>query len=84
MLKAFHVSDEELWAAETAEQAAADYEHETGEKCEDGYPHELTVAELNAEQPEFDEDENETGGKTSVQQMLLEMAEPGFLAATRW
>ena len=84
MLKAFEVSDCELWAAETADQAAADYERETGEKCEDGYPRELTVPELNTEQPEFDEDENETGGTTSVQQMLLEMAGPGFLAASRW
>lgn len=50
-LKAFHVSEEELWAAETAEQAAADYENETGSACGDGYPQELTDADLDAEQP---------------------------------
>ena len=80
MLKAFYVSDEELWCADSAEEAAADYLEETGEPCEDGYPRELTDFELDAEQPEFDENERQTGGKTSVRQMLAEMSTRGFLA----
>ena len=85
MVKAFYVSECELWAAETAEQAKQDYERETGEECIDGYPQELTDAELDAELPEFDEDEAQTGGKTSVRQMLSEFAYGvGFLACSDW
>lgn len=80
MLKAFHVSDEELWCADSAEEAAADYLEETGEQCADGYPRELTDAELDAEQPEFDENECRTGGTTSARQWLAETTAPGFLA----
>jgi hypothetical protein len=80
MLKAFHVSDEELWCADSAEEAAADYLEETGEQCADGYPCELTDEELDAEQPEFDENECQTGGKTSARKWLAEMTAPGFLA----
>jgi hypothetical protein len=84
MLKAFHVSEEELWCAETAEQAAANYLEKTGEGCLDDYPQELTDAELDAEYPEFDENECQTGGKTSVRQWLAEMTAPGFLGGTIW
>ncbi|HET6631566.1 MAG TPA: hypothetical protein VFG73_02505 [Rhodanobacteraceae bacterium] len=42
---------------------------------------ELSEAELDAPQPEFDEDERETGGTTTVRQMLAEHGdEPGWLA----
>lgn len=85
MLKAFYVNDEELWCANSAEEAAADYLEETGEHCEDGYPRELTDAELDAEQPEFDENEERTGGTTSVRKMLEEHGdEPGWLAGSEW
>jgi len=83
MLKAFYVSECELWAAETAEQAKQDYERETGELCVDGYPQELTEAELDKEYPEFDEDEAPTDNMTSVRQMLREHGDTvGFLAGT--
>ena len=85
MLKVFHVSDEELWCAETAEQAAANYLEATGCECEEGYPQELSDLELDAPQPAFDENEVQIDGEeTSVRQMLAEMDAPGFLAATRW
>lgn len=85
MLKAFACTDEDLYAAESAEQAAQLCREQTGEPCDDGYPRELTDAELDAPQPEFDEDERETGGTTSVRQMLAEHGdEPGWLAGSRW
>ena len=84
MLKAFHVSDEELWAAEDAEQAAREYEAATGERCGNEYPREMTEAELDAGQPEFDEDGERTGGKTSVRAMLAEQTSVGFLAGPDW
>lgn len=85
MLKAFQCDDNDLYAAESAEQAAELYRDHVGEDPDEGYPRELTDAELDAEQPEFDENECQTGGKTSVRQMLTEHgAEPGWLAGSEW
>ncbi|HJR10039.1 MAG TPA: hypothetical protein VJ823_01345 [Rhodanobacteraceae bacterium] len=85
MLKAFQMSDEELWCAETAEQAAASYLEETGCECEDDYPQELSDAQLDAPQPAFDENEAQIDGeKTCVREMLAEMTAPGFLASSVW
>lgn len=84
-LKAFACDEYDLYAAESAEQAAALYKEATGEQPEDGYPRELTDAELDALQPEFDENERRTGNITSVRQMLAEHGnEPGWLAGSEW
>ena len=84
-LKVFQCDDSDLYAAVSAEQAAQLYEDMTGEKPDEGYPRELTDAELDASQPEFDEDEQLTGGTTSVRQMLAEHGdEPGWLAGSNW
>lgn len=79
-LKAFHVDDMTIWAAENAEQASASYREWTGEGCIDDYPQELTDAELDAPQQERDENEAPTGEMTSIRAWLAELSEPGFLA----
>lgn len=85
MLKAFRCTDMDLYAAKDPKQCAEVYEEHCGEKLEDGYPEELTDAELDAPQPEFDENENRTGGTTSIRQMLAEHGdEPGWLAGSEW
>ncbi|NMW26248.1 hypothetical protein HFP05_18330 [Rhodanobacter denitrificans] len=81
MLKAYYCDDMDLYAAESAEQAAQVYEEHTNDRPDEGYPRELTDAELDAPQPEFDENEERTGGTTSIRQMLAEHGdEPGWLA----
>ncbi len=85
MLKVYACDDSDLYAAESAEQARLLYLGQTGEEPEDGYPRELTDEELDAPQPEFDENEARTGGTTSVRQMLAEHGdEPGWLAGSEW
>lgn len=82
MLKVFAIGEDDLYAAADAEQAKQLWKDQVGEDCEDE-PRELTDAELDATQPEFDEDENQTGGTTSVRQMLAEHGdEPGWLAGS--
>jgi hypothetical protein len=84
-LKAYACDDCDLYAADSAEQAAQLYREHTGDLPDDGYPRELDDAELDAEQPEFDENEQRTGGTTSVRQMLAEHGdEPGWLAGSEW
>lgn len=84
MLKVFAIGEDDLYAAESAKQAAQLWKDQTGDEC-DEEPRELDDAELDAPQPEFDEDERQTGGTTSVRQMLAEHGdEPGWLAGTRW
>lgn len=78
-LKAYQINDE-LYAAGTAEQAASDYRDMTGEAPEEE-PRELSEAELDAAHPEFGEDEQPTGGTTTVRKMLAEHGdEHGWLA----
>lgn len=85
MLKAFACTDDDLYAAKDAKQAAALCAEMTGELLEDGYPYELSDEMLDAPQPEFDKDEKPTGGVTSVRQMLVEHGdEPGWLAGYPW
>lgn len=85
MLKAFRCTDMDLYAAADATQCAKLYEEHCGDKLEDGYPEELTDAELDASQPEFNEDGERTGGTTSIRQMLAEHGdEPGWLAGSEW
>lgn len=78
-LKVF-VIDEELYAATSAAHAAELHVEQTGEQP-DYEPREMTEEELDAPQPEFDENVAPTGGSTTVRQMLAEHGdEPGWLA----
>lgn len=84
-LKVYQCDDSDLYAAISAEQAAELYRDMTGDDPEDGYPRELSDAELDAPQPEFDENEQRTGGTTTIRQMLAEHgSEPGWLAGSEW
>ena len=86
MLKAFYCdSDEtELYAAQNATQAAGCYSDLLGgDEPDEGYPRELTNAELDAPMPEFDEDEKQTGGTTTIRKMLAEHGdESGWFAGS--
>jgi hypothetical protein len=87
MLKAYWCDECDLYAAESAQQAASLWREAVGEDepLDEGYPRELTDKELDAPQPEFDEDERRTGGTTSIRRMLAEHGdEPGWLAGTVW
>ena len=67
------------------EQAEQLYREHVGDPCDEGYPRELTDVELDQAQPEFDENEERTGGTTSVRQMLAEHGDdPGWLAGSDW
>jgi len=82
-LKAFQCDDSDLYAAHDADEAAALHFDLVGDEPEDGYPRELTDAELDAPIPAFDEDENPTGEITSIRQFLAEHGdEPGWLAGS--
>lgn len=86
MLKAYACDDSDIYAAESAEQAAKLYEDITGEQPDDGYPTELTDKDLDKRYPAFDEDERPIEGQTtSVREMLAEHGdEPGWLAGSDW
>lgn len=83
VLKVFQCSDSEWYAATSAEQAADLFEEMTDEKPDEGYPVELTDADLDEPLPAFDEDECPTGEMTSIRQMLAEHGdEPGRLCGS--
>ncbi|WP_099473379.1 hypothetical protein [Stenotrophomonas maltophilia] len=78
-LKAFYVDDmPTIYAAATPEEAARLYEEDVGDACGEGYPHEVSAAELDRSIPEFGEDEQPTGEMTTMR-TWLEEASPGFL-----
>lgn len=83
MLKAYQIG-EELYAANSHEEAQKLDEELTGEPC-GGTVIELTAEQLAAPQPEFDEDERPTGGTTTLHRMLREHGDaPGHLASEAW
>lgn len=83
MLRAYRVSDNEIYAAESIEQAAELYRADTGEECESPYfPEAISDAELDGEIREYDEDERPTGDTTTIRAWLLAATEPGWLAGT--
>lgn len=86
MLKAYACNDSDLYAAASLEQAAKVYEEHVGEPPDDGYPVELTDADMDKRYPAFDENENPIEGQTtSVREMLVEHGdEPGWLAGSDW
>lgn len=84
-MKAFWMDDEnEIYAADTPEEATAFYAADCGEPPDDGYPRELTDAELDADRADYDEDEKPTGKMTTVRRWLEEATEPGYLAGGGW
>ena len=83
-LKVYQCSDYDWFAALNAEQAADLYLAWTGDdEPGEEYPRELTDAELDVEYPEFDENEQPTGGITSIRKMLAKHGnEPGWLCGS--
>jgi hypothetical protein len=61
-----------LYAAGDAQEAASLYACDTFElvKFEDGYPRELTEKELDEQRPDIDENEQPTGGTTTIRAWL--------------
>ena len=83
MLKLFHVTDQDVYAADTKEEAIALGERDSGEKND--YPEdviELTDAEVDAEFDESDDDEQLTGNKTCLRAHLNETTEKGWFAGS--
>jgi hypothetical protein len=85
-MKAFQVDDYTWYAAETAEQAIEVYKADTGEDVDtdDGYPSEVSDARLDADIPEYDENEMRTGRWTNMRTFLEEATGPGFLASSEF
>ena len=80
-MQAYEMDDEPtIYAANSAWEAANIYVSDTGEKLEAGYPRMLTDSELDAEFPDYDEDERLTGATTTIRRWLEAATEPGFLA----
>ena len=88
MLKAYQCDYSDVYAAESAEQAAQLWRDTVGEDepMEDGYPRELSDEELDVRYQAFDEDERPIEGQTtSVREMLAEHGnEPGWLCGSDW
>ncbi len=86
--KVFQVDEDTWWRARSAEEAAADYENETGETPQASVFRELTEAELDSTMMNLtDEDEVPTGEKESFRAQLAEQVElydgkPGMFAST--
>lgn len=68
-----------IYAADSAEEATMLYGKLGDLPLEPGYPRELTDDELDAEQPDYDENEEPTGVGTTIRHWLEEATEPGYL-----
>ena len=79
-MKAFQLTDEEIWAANSLEEAITDYEKTTGVNIDPDDVNELSDTLLDKPVPEYDDDENPTGQMTTLRAWLNDMTEPGFLA----
>lgn len=79
-MKAYEMDDEPTIYAANSEEEAMRLYGQVGElPLEPGYPRELTDAELDAEQPDCDENEEPTGETTTVRRWLEAATEPGYL-----
>ena len=79
-MKAYEMDDEPtIYAAHDADAAALLYILDGGEQPQEDCPRELTDAELDAEHPDYDENEHPTGTTTTIRRMLEAATEPGFL-----
>lgn len=82
-MRAYEMDDEPtIYAANSAWEATTLYIADSGEKLEHGYPRMLTDGELDAEQPDYDEDERPTGETTTIRRWLEAATEPGYLAGS--
>lgn len=86
-LKAFHVGDMDIYAAESAEHALqlANEQH-GGDSDTFDLSDVSDVSEdyMDKEFPEFDENELPTGGVSTIRQWLLETVTPGWLCGTEY
>jgi hypothetical protein len=78
-MKAFHVREYEIWAAESPEEVKEAYFKEHGEPVHDDDFCELTDEELDRPFPEMNEDEVPTGRMTTLRRYLNEQDKPGVL-----
>lgn len=81
-LKAFRMEPGEeapVYAATDADEAARTFFSDDGIQVAPGFPEEITDEELDAEIPEFDENECLTGRVTSIRKILAEATDPGLL-----
>lgn len=83
-MNAYQMDDYDVWAANSIEEAVSDYERETGGKVDPEEVRQLTDAELDADIPEFDENEQPTGKMTTIRSWLADMTKPGFLGSSCW
>ena len=80
-MKAYYINEDEIWAANSIEEAIADYEQTTGEKLESPEDvREVTESELDTQIKEYDENEEPTGDTISMRQLLREKLSIGMLA----
>ncbi|GAB4059162.1 hypothetical protein [Uliginosibacterium sediminicola] len=80
-MKAFELDDcGTVYAADSAEDAAMIYIEDTGEQPPEGFPRELSDAELDYPRPEIDEGERPTGRLTTLRAWLAETKTKGLLA----
>jgi hypothetical protein len=80
-VKAFFVSEYEIWAANDADEARSDYLDETGCEADEDIFRELSTEEYDEPFDETDEDEKPTGEKTTIRAELANLTKPGFVAA---
>ena len=82
-MKAYYINEDEIWAANSLEEAIADYEETSGEKLDNPEDvREATDAELDTQIKEYDDNEEPTGDTTSMRQWLRENTFVGMLATT--
>lgn len=82
-MKAFWMNpDYTIYVADSADQAKALYEADTGDVLDDVYPIEVSEAELKQQRIKHDERHNPTKERTSILEYLNEATEPGFLCGS--
>lgn len=80
-MKAWRMTSEDIWAADTYQQAMELFLIETGERADPDFAENpLSDRELDAEMPATDENEAFTGEVTTLRAEMDKMTEPGFLA----
>ena len=79
-MKAYRMTECEVWAANSIEEAIADYRREILDDLDADDVRELTDAELDDPLDEFDEDGEPTGETTTLRARLAQMTSCGLLA----
>ena len=79
-LKAYRMTECEVWAANSIEEAVADYRREILDDLDADDVRELTDAELDDPLDEFGEDGEPTGETTTLRARLAQMTSCGLLA----